>query len=143
MTLDLQEFADEVVDAIRREDVDAYLSLMAVPYQIVTATESRTIEKMEGLADHFATYCKGLRQLGFEDLSHKMISTTLLGPDLAVGIYQTDLYRDDHLYVAPFRSVVTVRRGEDLKWRAVASAHTINHADWTGRMDAVSGSTNI
>lgn len=143
MTLDLQDFADEVVDTIRTEDVDAYLALMAVPYQIVTATESRTIDTFEGMAQHFKTYCKGLRELGFEDLSHKVISTTLLGPDLAIGIYQTDLYRDDHLYVAPFRSVVTVRRGEDLKWRAVASAHTINHADWTKRMDAVSGSTHI
>ena len=123
--------------------MDGYLTLMAVPYQIVPATESRTIETTEEMGEHFRTYCKGLRALGFEDLSHKMISTTLLGPDLAIGIYQPDLYRDAHLYVAPFRSVVTVRRGEDLKWRAVASAHTINHADWTGRMDAVSGSTNI
>lgn len=131
--LNLQAFMDEVIDVIMRDDVDGYVDMISLPYQLITATETRSFLRPADLRDHFALFKIGLQQLGFEGLSHHVLSTTMLGESLATGIYETRLYRTGNDIIAPYRSCITLRL-TDSKWRAVSTAHTVGHADWVERM---------
>lgn len=139
--LNLQEFMDKVIDIIRQDDADGYLSMIELPYQVITARETRTFVRRQEMREHFQLFRIGLHQLGFHDLEHRVTSATMLGADLATGIYETQLHRDDQLFIAPYRSCITLRRTGG-KWRAVSTAHTSGHADWVDRMNAVSGTLN-
>ena len=139
--LDLQGFMDRAIDVIRNDDADGYLSMIELPYQVITATETRTYVTQAEMRDHFHLFRIGLTRLGFHDLAHRVTSATVLGADLVTGIYETQLHRDDQLFVAPYRSCITLRRTRG-SWRAVSTAHSIGHADWIDRMNAVSGTPN-
>ncbi|MCB1343277.1 MAG: hypothetical protein KDK24_19855 [Pseudooceanicola sp.] len=134
--LDLQAFMDEVVEVIRKDDAKGYLDMIALPYQVITAASTRTFLRKADMEDHFHLFRIGLKQMGFQDLSHHVISVTMLGETLATGIYETRLLREDRRLVAPYRSCITVRRDTG-RWRAVCMAHTIGHADWVERMEAI------
>jgi hypothetical protein len=134
--LDLQAFMDRVVEVIRADDAEGYLALIDLPYQVITATETRTFLHRPEMREHFQLFRIGLQRLGFEDLSHHVDSVTMLGADLASGVYETRLVREDRLFVAPYRSTITLRRG-DGTWRAVSTAHSIGHADWVERMEHI------
>ncbi|APE42737.1 hypothetical protein BOO69_04345 [Sulfitobacter alexandrii] len=136
--LNLQAFMDKVIGIIREDDADGYLSMIELPYQVITARETRTFVRRQDMREHFHLFRIGLHQLGFHDLSHRVTATTMLGADLATGIYETQLYRNDQLFIAPYRSCITLRRSGRV-WRAVSTAHTIGHADWMDRMDAITG----
>ncbi|QFT57407.1 hypothetical protein FIU94_01110 [Sulfitobacter sp. THAF37] len=138
MMLNLQAFLDKVIDIIRADDAEGYLSMIDLPYQVITARDTRTFVHRRDMREHFHLFRIGLHQMGFSDLHHRANSATMLGADLATGIYETELFRDDQLFVAPYRSCITLRRSEGV-WRAVSTAHTIGHADWMDRMNAVSG----
>lgn len=134
--LNLQEFMDRVIEAIRASDVTAYLSMIALPYQVITASGTRTFVRETDMADHFHLFCTGLRDLGFSDLRHHVFDTVMLGETLATGTYETQLFRHDEGFVAPYRSAITLRREAGV-WRAVSTAHTIGHADWMERLQAM------
>ena len=134
--LDLQGFMDRVVEVIRADDLEGYLDMIALPYQVITATSTLTFRRQRDMEDHFHLFRLGLREMGFRDLSHHVISTTMLGASLATGIYETRLVREDRRLVAPYRSCITLRKNDD-RWRAVSTAHTIGHADWISRMEAI------
>lgn len=132
--LNLQAFMDQVVEVIMRDDLDGYLAMISLPYQVITASETRTFTRRAEMEDHFHLFKAGLDTLGFQSVGHRVMSTTMLGKSLATGIYETRLTRHDSSVLAPYRSCITLRHGGD-KWRAVSNAHTFGHADWLERLE--------
>ena len=136
MMLDMQAFMDRVVAVIRKDDVQGYTDMIALPYQVITATSTRSFLHRSDLVDQFHIFRIGLEKMGFSDFWHRVIDTTMLGESLATAIYETQLVRGDRRLVAPYRSCITLRKDGD-RWRAVSTAHTIGHADWVERMEAI------
>ncbi|KIQ68534.1 hypothetical protein [Wenxinia marina] len=133
--LDVQGFLTEIMHVVDRRDRAGYLDLIALPYVIITATDTRIFIDEDDMADHFTLFLAGLDTLGFEGVRHSLIRADALGRDLVSGIYETQLLGGTRVVAAPYRSTITIRRQTD-RWRAVANAHTIGHADWIDRLGA-------
>ncbi|SHI64616.1 hypothetical protein SAMN05444417_1369 [Wenxinia saemankumensis] len=133
--LDVQGFLDEIVDVVARRDHAGYLDLIALPYAIHSAAETRVFDDPDRMADHFTLFLAGLDALGFEGVRHHLLRADALGRDLVSAVYETQLIGGRRVVAAPYRSTITIRRQPD-RWRAVANAHTVGHADWVERLMA-------
>ena len=124
--LNFQDFLDEVVDAFRRRDAEAFCDRMGVPLTVFSYEGTAVVTDREDLRHYFRLYLENLDRAGITDMSRVATSFYQIGPNLAACTYDTHLLREGKRAIEPYASSTTLRN-EDGRWRVVSIMSAIPH----------------
>lgn len=133
MKVNFQSFIEKVIDAIRQDDLEAYLPLIDLPYLINTAVGSHFFVRQSELVDNFHLFRMGFFKMGFVDVSVKVVSSTMLGESLASFIFETQPVRGDGQPVDPYLTCMTIRKVRG-RWCAISATASVGMYDFHERM---------
>ena len=132
-TDEFQHYLDEIVDAIRARDFEAFRAHIALPVTVITAEGTQIIAGSDELRDGFEGYIAALDGHGVTDYVRVVLSATAISPTLASCTYMTHLLRNGARVVEPFPSTVLLRR-DDGTWRAISFMVSLTHERWRFRL---------
>jgi hypothetical protein len=122
---DFQAYLDEVVDATRSGDVDAFASRLSLPLAVMCLEGTAVMTTREDVARAFEAYRVNLDRLGVTDYVRTASALHMIGPGYAMGVYQTHLLRNGVRMVEPYSTTVTLREGVAGRWRTTSLATAV------------------
>ena len=122
---DFQGYLDEVVDAVRSADIDAFAARLSLPLAVMCVEGTAVMTTREDVARAFDAYRLNLDRLGVTDYVRTASALHLVGPGYAMGVYQTHLLRNGVRMVEPYSTAVTLREGGGGRWRTTSLATAV------------------
>lgn len=125
----LQTCLDDIAAAVMAGDFTAYRSRVAIPFHLVTHSESLSLTTEEDLRQGFDSFCALLRSQRVTDYIRLVDSAQMLDADLISGRFITHVIAGSMRLMDPFPSQITLRRVAG-RWRAASITNALFKSRW-------------
>ena len=125
--LNFQRFLDDIVDAFRMRDFEAFRERIGLPLTVFSYEGTAVVTEEEDLRHYFHLFLAKLAQAGVTDHARVATSFYQIGPNLASCTYDTYLMRDGERVIEPYASSSTLRL-DDGRWKVVSIMSALPHA---------------
>jgi len=125
----LQQFLDEVGNAVMRDLFEDYSAHVHLPLSILTSAANLSVETQEDLRDGFDDFTEMLRSRGCTDMLRIVMDAWFEGPETIVGIYETNLIDGTQHVVPQFYSKMWLGRFDGV-WQTTKIHNTTQDQRW-------------
>lgn len=125
----LQAYLDEVSAAVLRDDWATYRAGICLPCAVISHSESKIVATEAELRAGFVAFRDTLRAQRVTDYIRLVDRATMLDAELVAGSYMSHLISGGHRIVAPFQSLMTLRRVGG-RWCAASVTNGLANSRW-------------
>ncbi len=128
-TVILQDYLDEIGDAVMSGDWDAYRRGVSLPFNLVTQAANIIVDTEAKLREGFDSFYQMLQSQGVSDYIRLVQSANALDPELLSGTYVTHIISHGNRVVPPYTSQITLRAHGNA-WQAVSISNALRNDRW-------------